>query len=65
MNPDGGRGWKPPPAPAARSGRRSRLLADWATTQVVRYRYKDLTLVEQNFRTSKTPEMELRPIHVP
>jgi hypothetical protein len=40
------------------------LLADWATTQVVHDRYKDLTLVEQNFRTSKTVELELRPIHV-
>jgi len=40
------------------------LLADWATAQVVHDRYKDLTLVEQNFRTSKTVELELRPIHV-
>ena len=40
------------------------LLADWATTQVVHDRYKDLTLVEQNFRTSKAAELELRPIHV-
>jgi hypothetical protein len=40
------------------------LLAEWATTQVVHDRYKDLTLVEQNFRTSKTVELELRPIHV-
>jgi transposase len=40
------------------------LLADWATTQVVHDRYKDLTLVEQNFRTSKTAELEMRPIHV-
>jgi len=40
------------------------LLADWATTQVVHDRYKDLTLVEQNFRTSKTVELEMRPIHV-
>jgi hypothetical protein len=40
------------------------LLADWATTQVVHDRYKDLTLVEQNFRTSKTAELETRPIHV-
>ncbi len=27
-------------------------------------RYKDLTLVEQGFRTSKTVELEMRPIHV-
>ena len=40
------------------------LLADWATTQVVHNRYRDLTLVEQNFRTSKTTELEMRPIHV-
>ena len=40
------------------------LLADWATTQVVHDRYKDLTLVEQNFRTSKTVELEMRPVHV-
>jgi hypothetical protein len=40
------------------------LLADWATTQVVHDRYKDLTLVEQNFCTSKTAELETRPIHV-
>jgi hypothetical protein len=40
------------------------LLADWATTQVVHDRYKDLSLVEQNFRTSKTVELEMRPVHV-
>jgi len=40
------------------------LLAEWATAQVVHDRYKDLTLVEQNFRTSKTVELELRPVHV-
>jgi hypothetical protein len=40
------------------------LLADWATTQGVHDRYKDLTLVEQTFRTSKTAELEMRPIHV-
>ena len=40
------------------------LLADWATTQVVHDRYKDLSLVEQNFRTSKTVELEIRPVHV-
>jgi transposase len=40
------------------------LLANWATTQVVHDRYKDLALVEQNFRTSKTVELEMRPVHV-
>jgi hypothetical protein len=40
------------------------LLADWATTQVVHDRYKDLALVEQNFRTAKTVELEMRPVHV-
>jgi transposase len=35
-----------------------------ATTQVVHDRYKDLALVEADFRTSKTVELELRPIHV-
>jgi transposase len=40
------------------------LLEDWATTQVVHDRYKDLALVEQNFRTSKTVELEMRPVHV-
>jgi transposase len=40
------------------------LLAGWATLQVVHERYKDLSLVEQNFRTSKTVELEMRPVHV-
>ena len=40
------------------------LSADRATAQRVHDRYKDLTLVEQNFRTSKTVELEMRPIHV-
>ena len=40
------------------------LLADWATTQVVHERYRDLALVEQNFRTTKTVELEMRPVHV-
>ncbi len=40
------------------------LLEDWATTKVVHDRYKDLSLVEQNFRTSKTVELEIRPVHV-
>ena len=40
------------------------LLADWATMQVVHERYKDLALVEQNFRTIKTVQLEMRPVHV-
>jgi transposase len=40
------------------------LLGEWATTQLVHDRYKDLALVEQNFRTSKTVELEMRPVHV-
>ena len=40
------------------------LLDEWATTQVVHDRYKDLALVEQNFRTSKTVALELRPVPV-
>ena len=40
------------------------LSADKATAQIVHDRYKDLTLVEQNFRTCKTVELEMRPIHV-
>ena len=40
------------------------LLDAWATAQVVHDRYKDLALVEQNFRTSKTVELEMRPVHV-
>jgi transposase len=40
------------------------LLGQWATAQVVHDRYKDLALVEQNFRTSKTVELEMRPVHV-
>lgn len=35
-----------------------------ASKEVVHARYKDLTLVEHAFRTSKTVELELRPIHV-
>ena len=35
-----------------------------AGKQTVHERYKDLALVEQAFRTSKTVELELRPIHV-
>jgi hypothetical protein len=35
-----------------------------ASKETVHARYKDLALVEQAFRTSKTVELELRPIHV-
>lgn len=40
------------------------LPAARASAQVVHGRYKDLTLVEANFRTCKTVELELRPVHV-
>ena len=35
-----------------------------ATKETIHNRYKDLALVESAFRTSKTVELELRPIHV-
>jgi len=35
-----------------------------ATKEIIHNRYKDLALVESAFRTSKTAELELRPIHV-
>jgi transposase len=35
-----------------------------ASAQVVHARYKDLALVEQNFRTMKTVELEMRPVYV-
>lgn len=35
-----------------------------ATKETIHDRYKDLALVESAFRTSKTVELELRPIHV-
>lgn len=35
-----------------------------ATKEIVHNRYKDLALVESAFRTTKTVELELRPIHV-
>jgi len=35
-----------------------------ADKETVHSRYKDLALVEQAFRTSKTVELEMRPIHV-
>jgi transposase len=35
-----------------------------ATKEIIHNRYKDLALVETAFRSSKTVELELRPIHV-
>ena len=40
------------------------LKAEQASKEVVHDRYKDLALVEQAFRTSKTVQLEMRPIHV-
>jgi DDE family transposase len=40
------------------------LKAEQASKEVVHDRYRDLALVEQAFRTSKTVELEMRPIHV-
>jgi hypothetical protein len=40
------------------------LTPQQASKELVHARYKDLTLVEQAFRTSKTVELEMRPIHV-
>jgi hypothetical protein len=40
------------------------LSPELAGTETVHDRYKDLALVEKAFRTSKTVELELRPIHV-
>lgn len=40
------------------------LSAAQASKELVHDRYKDLTLVEQAFRTSKTVELEMRPIYV-
>jgi hypothetical protein len=40
------------------------LKTEQASKEVVHERYKDLALVEQAFRTSKTVQLELRPIHV-
>ena len=36
-----------------------------ADKETIHSRYRDLSLVEQAFRTSKTVELEMRPIHVP
>lgn len=40
------------------------LAKNLASKEIVHNRYKDLTLVEMAFRTSKTVELEMRPIHV-
>ncbi len=40
------------------------LRADVADKQVIHDRYKDLINVEQGFRTCKTVELQVRPIHV-
>jgi Transposase DDE domain len=40
------------------------LNAEQASKEVVHERYKDLALVEQAFRTAKTGQLELRPVHV-
>ena len=40
------------------------LSKDQADKETVHDRYRDLALVEQAFRTSKTVELEIRPIHV-
>ena len=40
------------------------LLKEHASKQIVHDRYKDLALVEQGFRTSKTAHLEMRPIYV-
>jgi len=40
------------------------LVSGEASKETVHIRYKDLALVESAFRTSKTVELELRPIHV-
>jgi transposase len=38
--------------------------AEWAGKETLHARYKDLTLVEQGFRTSKTVHLEARPVYV-
>ena len=43
---------------------KSDLSADIATKETIHDRYKDLALVESAFRSSKTVNLELRPIHV-
>src|SRR3990172_4748183 len=43
---------------------KSDLSAETATKEIIHDRYKDLSLVESAFRSSKTVNLELRPIHV-
>jgi len=43
---------------------KSDLSPEVATKEIIRNRYKDLSLVESAFRSSKTVYLELRPIHV-
>ena len=43
---------------------KSDLRSDQITKEDVHARYKDLAFVEQAFRTSKSVELEMRPIHV-
>lgn len=43
---------------------KSDLSEDMATKETIHDRYKDLALVETAFRSSKTVNLELRPIHV-
>lgn len=43
---------------------KSDLSADMATKETIHDRYKDLALVESAFRSSKTVNLELRPVHV-
>ena len=43
---------------------KSDLSPEVATKEIIRNRYKDLSLVELAFRSSKTVYLELRPIHV-
>jgi transposase len=40
------------------------LQKEVANKKIIHDRYKDLTLVEWAFRTSKTVELEIRPVHV-
>lgn len=40
------------------------LKKELATMEVLHNRYKDLSLVEQGFRTMKTVELEIRPVYV-
>lgn len=40
------------------------LPAEAASKEIIHMRYKDLAFVEQTFRTSKTAQLEMRPIYV-